>query len=120
MSTFSVAGSYWISCISGVLVDDLSGRDREVPADLELARVGLPDLERPAPALDVLGQKLHAAHEVFAIRSEGFAQEFRVGEHPVRRRDRIDDLLGVEPRLLLGVGIKSFDFARPGSLPSAR
>ena len=94
-----------------VLIDDLSGRDREVLTDLELARVGLADLELPAPALDVLRQQLHAANQVLAVRSERFPQEFRVGEHPVRRGDRVDDLLRVEPRLLLGLGIKSLRFA---------
>ena len=94
-----------------VLEDDHSGRDGEIAADREFARVRLPDPELPASAFDVLRQQLHAANQVLAIRGESFPQKFRVGEHPVRRGDRVDQLLGVEPRLLLGVGIKSSRFA---------
>ena len=52
-----------------VLEDHLAGRDREVAADLELRRVGLADLQVAAAGLDVLGQHVHAAHEVLGVRA---------------------------------------------------
>src|SRR3954465_13118356 len=57
-----------------ILVDDLARRDRQVLADLKLGRISLSYLEATAPAFDVLGQKLHAAHQVLAIRREGLVQ----------------------------------------------
>ena len=81
--TFSVVGSVLDQLHQALLVNDLAGGDRQVLADLELSRVGLPNFEVAAPALDVFGQELHAPHQVLTIGREGLVQQLRVREHPV-------------------------------------
>ena len=85
-----------------VLEDHLAGRGREIAPDLEHRGVGLADLEVAVAGFDVLGQHVHAAREVGGIGAERLAQQLRIGQHEVRRRDRIDDLANVELSLLLG------------------
>ena len=79
-----------------VLEDHLAGGKREVAPDLEFGRIRLADFEMPMPGLDVLGEHVHAAHQIVGIRSERLAKQFRIGEHEIRRRDRVADLLDVE------------------------
>ena len=116
-STVSVVGVYWISCISSFWIDHLARRRRHVDADDEVGRVGLADAQRAAAGFDVLGQHLHAAHEIVAVRGQRLAQHFRIGEHEIRRRDRVGDLLDVELGLLARVRIEAFgvlhQFLRP-------
>ena len=45
-------------------------------------------------------QHVHAAHEVFGVRRQRLAQQFRIGQHEVRRRNRVGDLLDVKLGLL--------------------
>ena len=94
-----------------VLEHDLAGRQREVAADLELARVGLAQFQLAVAGLDVLGQHLHAAHEVFPVRRQRLAQHFRVGENEIGGRDRRRDLLHVEIRLVARVRIEPLGVA---------
>jgi hypothetical protein len=56
-----------------IFEDHLAGRDREIAADLEHRGAGLADLEIAAAGGDVLGQHVHAAHEVLGLRGEGLA-----------------------------------------------
>ena len=90
-----------------VLEDHLAGRDREIAADLEFRGVGLADLQIAAAGLDVLGQHVHAAHEVLGVGAERLAQQLRIGQHEVRRRQRVGDLLDVELGLLAGVRVEA-------------
>ena len=53
--------------------------------------------------LDVLGQHAHAAHEVLGVRGERLAHHLRIGQHEVRRRDRVADLFHVELGLVARV-----------------
>ena len=106
LSTVSVAGAYWMQLHQLVFEDHLAGRRREIAADLEMRRVGLPDAQLAAAGLDVLRQHVHAAREVLAFRRQRVAQQFRIGEHEVRRRDRVDDLAQVELGLLPGQRIE--------------
>ena len=89
-----------------VLEDHLAGRDREIATDLEHRGVGLADLEIAAARLDVLGEHAHAAHQVLRVGGQRFAQQFRIGEDEIRRRQRVGDLAHVEVRLLLGARIE--------------
>ena len=100
-----------------VLEDHLAGRRRHVDADDEVRRVGLADAKRAASGLDVLGQHLHAAHEIVAVRGQRLAQHFRIGEHEIRRRDRVGDLLNVELGLLARVRIDAFGVLHQGLRP---
>ena len=61
------------------------------------------DLESAVSGRDVFRQHVHAAHEIFGIRRKSFAQQFRIGEYEIRRRDRIGDLSDVKFRLLAGM-----------------
>ena len=106
--TCSVVGLVLDQLHHSILVDDLAGGDRQVLADLELGRVGLPNFEVTAAALDVFGEELHAPHQVLTIGRESLVEQLRVREHPVRWRNRIDDLRHIEPGLVPGVGIETF------------
>ncbi len=109
LSTSGVVASYWMQLNQFVLENHLAGCEREIAADLEGAGVGLADLEIALPGLDVLRQHVHAAHQVLAFGGKRFAQQLRIGQHEIRRRDRIGDLLDVErrllPRLLVDFGV---------------
>ena len=89
-----------------VLEDHLAGRGRQIAADLEHRGVGLADLQVAAAGLDVLGEHVHAAHQIVGVAGEGFAQQFRIGQDEIRRRERVGDLPHVELGLLLGVRIE--------------
>ena len=102
-STFSVAGVYWISCISsfwkitlpGVIARFLPTANFEA-SDWRIFRL-------PWPASMSSASMLHAAHEVFGVRRQRLAHHLRIGQHEVRRRDRVADLLHVELGLVAGV-----------------
>jgi hypothetical protein len=91
-----------------VLVDHLAGRDRQIAADLEFRCVGLADPQLAAAGLDVLGQHVHAAHQVFRVAVERLAQQLRIGQDEIRRRDRVRNLPHVELGLLPRVRIEPF------------
>jgi hypothetical protein len=86
-----------------VLEHHLAGREREIAPDLEQRGIGLADPEIALPGRDVLAQHGHAAHQVLGIRRQRLAQQFRIGQHEVRRRNRVGDLLNVELGLRPGV-----------------
>ena len=67
--------------------------------------------KRAVAGLDVLGQHLHAAHQIVAVGGQRLAQHFRIGQHEIRRRDRVGDLLDVELGLLAGVRIEAVGVA---------
>ena len=100
-----------------VLEDHLAGRRRHIDADDEVGRIGLADAQRAASGLDVLGQHLHAAHEIVAVGSQRLPQDFGIGEDEIRRRQRVGDLLDVEFGLLAGVRVEpvgvAHQFLRP-------
>ncbi len=50
--------------------------------------------------LDVFRKHVHPAHEIFGVRRERLAQQFRIGQHEVRRRNRVGNLFDVKLRLL--------------------
>ena len=91
-----------------VLVDDLAGREREIFADLEQIRIGLADAQIAVAGLDVLAQHVHAAHQILGVGRERLAQQFRIGQHEIRRRDRVGDLLDVEAGFGAGVLVDAF------------
>ena len=103
-----------------VLVDHLARRRRHVDADDEVGRVGLADPQRAAAGLDVLRQHLHAANQIVAAGGQRFAQHFRIGQHEIRRRDRVGDLLDVEFGLLAGMRIEPFGIAHQVLRPLRR
>ncbi len=88
-----------------VLEDYLARRRRHIDADHQVGRIGLADAQRAAAGLDILRQHLHAANQIVAVRFQRLAQDFRIGQHEVRRRDRVGDLLHVELGLLARVRV---------------
>ena len=107
LSTFSVVGAYWMSCIRSFWKITLPGVIARLRPTSNIDGVGLADLQVAAAGLDVLGQHVHAAHEVGGVGGERLAQQFGIGQHEIRRRDRIDDLAHVELGLLPGVRIEA-------------
>jgi len=75
-----------------ILVDHLARRDREVAADFEILAADCRIFRTPAAGLEILGQHLHAAHQVCRRCWPGSGAAFRVRQHEVRRRDRVGDL----------------------------
>ncbi len=90
-----------------VLEHDLAGGDREIAADLEHARIGLPDAQLAIAGRDVLGQHVHAARQVAGVGRDRLAQELGIGQHEVRRRDRVRNLPDIELGLLQRERIKA-------------
>ncbi len=86
-----------------VLVDDLARRHREVAADRKLGVVGLADAQVAAATFHVLGEHLHAAHQILGVGRDRLAQQFRIGDNEVGRREGVGDLPRVEGRLVLQV-----------------
>jgi hypothetical protein len=101
-STLSVTGEYWI-----VLEDHLARRGRHVDADFQIGRIGLADAKRAVPGLDILGEHLHAAHEIVAIRGQRLAQHLRIGEDEVGGSDRVGELLDVKRGLLARMRVEA-------------
>ena len=89
-----------------VLEDHLAGRGGKIASDLEHRGIRLADFQIAAAGLDVLGQHAHAAHQVVGIDGERLAQQFGIGQHEIRRRQRVGDLPHVEFGLLLGVRVE--------------
>ncbi len=83
-----------------VLENHLARREREIAADLEFLGIGLADPEIAVSGLDVLGQHVHAAHEILGVRGDGLAHDLRIGQHEIRRCDRVGDLPHIEVGLL--------------------
>ena len=102
-----VAGAYWISCIRSFSKMTLPGVVARLRPTSNMRRVGLPDAQLAAAGLDVLRQHVHAAREILAVRRQRVAQQFRIGEHEIRRCDRVDDLAHVELGLLPGLRIEA-------------
>ena len=101
-----------------VLVDHLAGRGGDVLADLERLLVGHADLQAPSAPLEVGEQVLEAIQQVLAAGLLGFAQDRRIGQDEVARRDRADELPGVEVDLLLVLGIEPGDVADQRAQPA--
>ena len=101
-----------------VLVDHLAGRGGDVLADLERLLVGHADLQAPSAPLEVGEQMLEAVQQVLAAGLLGFAQDRRIGQDEVARRDRADELPGVEVDLLLVLGIEPGDVADQRAQPA--
>ena len=108
LSTSGVVASYWMSCISSFWKITLPGVSARLRPTSNFDGIGLADLEIAVAGLDVLGEHVHAAHEILGVRGKRLAQQFRIGEHEIRRRDRVGDLLDVElgllPRVLVDAG----------------
>ena len=77
-------------------------------------------LQVAVPGLDVLGQHVHAAHQVLGLRRQRFAQQLRIGQHEVRGRNRVGDLADVEIGLLQDVGIEPLGVAHQPVRPLHR
>ena len=75
-------------------------------ADLEHLGIGLADAQLAMAGLDVLGEHMHAAHQVLGSRGDRLAHQLRIGQNKIRRRDRIGNLPDVEIGFVQGVGIK--------------
>ena len=105
-STVAVDGAYWMSCMRSFWKITLPGVDRQIAADLEHRGVRLADPQVAAAGFDVLGEHAHAANEIVGVAGERLAQQFGIGEHEVRRRQRVGDLPHVELGLLLRVRIE--------------
>ena len=86
-----------------VLVNDLAGRGGHVAPELEGAPIGLGNAQAAAAGFDIALKPLQSFHQIAGIAGEGCPQHFRIGEYEVGRRQRIYDLLDVEPRLVAGV-----------------
>ena len=87
---------------------DLARRVRHVDPDLEALRVRLAHLELAAAGLDVLGEHLHAAHEIGAVLLDRRADELGVRGEEVRGRQRARQLPDVELGLVAGVLVEPF------------
>ena len=59
-----------------------------------------------AAGLDVLGQHVHAANQVLGVAGQGLAQQFRIGQNEIGRRQRVGDLPHIELGLVPGVRIE--------------
>ena len=79
-----------------VLEDHLAGGDRDVLAELEGVLVGHADAQLAAAAPEVVEQVVQALQQVLAAARHRFAQHLRVGQHEVRRRERVYVLPRVE------------------------
>ncbi len=92
-----------------VPVNDLSGRDGDVPADPEIlgAHRGLPG-DKPA---DVLHPVLEPADEVGPAGLDGLLDYFGVGEREVRGREHVEELARGEGHHLLMVRRDAGHFA---------
>ena len=102
-----------------VLVDHLARCCGEVLAETEVAGAGLADAQVAAAGLDVLGEHVHAPHEVLGVGREGLAEQFRVGHDEVGRRQRVRDLPDVEGRLAACMRVEPARLVREIAGPSA-
>ena len=118
LSTVGVDGAYWMSCISSFWKITLPGVIARLRPTSNIAGIGLADFQIPAAGLDVLGQHVHAAHEIIGVGAERLAPKLRVRQHEVRRRQRIGDLPDVELRLLSRVRIEPHGVLRRDGRPN--
>ena len=105
-STCSVAGAYWISSMISLRNTTLPGVFAMLTPTSKACASDWRIFSSPPAGLDVLGQHLHAAHEVLAVLLQGLAQQFRVGDDEIGGGEGAGDLLDVEARLLAGVRIE--------------
>ena len=82
-STFFVRGAYWMSCISSFWKITLPGVSARLRPTSNIDWIGLADLQIAAARLDVLGEHLHAAHQILRIGAEGLAQQLGIGQHEI-------------------------------------
>jgi hypothetical protein len=83
------------------LEDDLARRGGDVLAQLEGGGVGHLDAQVAVTFFDVAQQVVEALDQVLAVALDRLAEDFRVGQREVGRRQRVDVLTGVEVDLLL-------------------
>src|SRR5690606_40526100 len=79
-----------------VLENDFARGHGKVAADLESIKVCLAYLKEIARSLHILGQMGEALNEIAAVRGKSFAQDLRVRNGKVLRRECTELLLGVE------------------------
>ena len=120
LSTVAVDGAYWMSCISSFSKITLPGVSARLRPTSNILESDWRMLETAMPGLDVLSQHVHAAHQILGLRGEGLAQQFGIGQHEVRRRDRIGDLAHVEIGLLHDVRIETLGIAHQPVRPLHR
>ncbi len=77
----------------------------------QVGRIGLANPKRAVPGLDILGQHLHAAHEIVAVRVQRLAQHLRIGEDEIGGSDRVGELLDVKRGLLAGMRVEALGVA---------
>ena len=75
-------------------------------------------LQVAAAGLDILGQHVHAAHQIVGVAGNCLAQQFRIGQNEIRRRQRIGDLPHIELGLLPGVRVEAGGVAHQLVRPS--
>ena len=85
------------------LEDDLARGRGDVLADLERIEIGHLDRQPALAAIQILQHVLQAAQQVLAAGLEGQAQHLGIGRQEVRGRHHLDELAGVERKLLLGL-----------------
>ena len=91
-----------------VLEDYLARRRGDVLAHFEGRGVGHADAQLAVAGLDVVQQVVEALDQVLAVALDGFAEDFRIGQGEVGRRQRVDVLTGEEVDLLLGRFVQAF------------
>ena len=100
--TCSVCGAYWISSKTSVRRTTVPGREREVLADRELARV-----DGRGQAREVADEVARAAHQVRAALIDAGLDDRRVRPREVRRRERVEHVAGREAGLALGAPVRA-------------
>ena len=90
-----------------VLGDHLARGQRHVAADLEGRGVRLAQAQGAAAGLHVLGEHLHAAHQVLAVGGDGLAVELGIGQDEIRGRQGVAHLPEIEFRLVARVRIEA-------------
>ena len=106
MSTFSVVGAYWMSCIRSFWKITLPGVIARLRPTSNIEVSVWRIFRSPPPASMSSASMCMPRARLSALRAERLAQQLGIGQHEVRRRDRIDDLAHVELGLLLGMRVE--------------
>ena len=69
-----------------IAINHLAGGCRHILPDFEFAVVGLAQFQTAIARLYILRQHFHAAHEIIAVLLDGFADQFRIGDNKIGRR----------------------------------
>ena len=77
--------------------------------DLESVVVGHPDFQFAVAALEIVEHVFQAIDQVLAAAIDGFAQHLRIGRDEIGRRQRVDELAGVEIDLLGGLRVQAIN-----------